>query len=464
MERSESRIQVFTWLIVVVTLFIGLSLHSVAQKQTSTLSGRVVDVEGNPVAKSPVFVSPVKMFGWAPFHLRLLPHGYFDLRRALTNFDGRFTITEIPSGPIYFGALPQNIDTLLPDGFEMDTDKTLEKKDIAALRASGFFKLEPDFEVLSIHIQGVNFYPRTDYAQIVFGVKPGTLTEDVVVTVKPRMRIQGRVLFKDSTPVANARLRLSLSYNTEDGNGHGSSGGTPKTDTNGYFVYYLLDEKDDSAFYTFYVRYMELVANTDPVLLNPGDRLDGLTFTFDSDPIVPKPLPHKAVTTTKKPTPSRASEPPQKPKSDEVWIVNPENGHAYKKVHCKTRDDAIAQVTEEKAHLVTINNAKEQTWLSAVFGPEFCWIGLKRVPPVGTPSKRVEKWEWHNGEPLTYQNWLPDDYFSESLDASKTDYAVITFVDGKWYPVSTKSVIARMTKMAIIEKADMKINRSSKKK
>ena len=69
MERSESRIQVFTWLIVAVTLFIGLSLHSVAQKQTSTLSGRVVDVEGNPVAKSPVFVSPVEMFGGVHFTL-----------------------------------------------------------------------------------------------------------------------------------------------------------------------------------------------------------------------------------------------------------------------------------------------------------------------------------------------------------------------------------------------------------
>ena len=456
MERSESRIQVFTWLIVVVTLFIGLSLHSVAQKQTSTLSGRVVDVEGNPVAESPIFVSPVEMFGRGPFRPRFLPHGYFDLRRALTNFDGRFSITEIPSGPIYFGALPQNIDTLLPDGFEMDTDKTLEKKDIAALRASGFFKLEPDFEVLSIHIQGVNFYPRTDNAQIVFGVKPGTHTEDVVVTVKPRMRIQGRVLFKDSTPVANAKLRLSLSYNTEDRNRHGSPGGNPKTDANGYFVYYLEDEHD-SAFYTFSVRYMDLVSNADPVLLNSGDRLDGLTFTFDSDPIVPKPLPHKAVTTTEKPTPPRASEPPQSPKSDEVWIVNPANGHAYKKVHCETRDDAITQATEEKAHLVTINDAKEQTWLSAVFGPEFYWIGL-------SDAKKEGKWQWHNSEPLTYQNWLPDDYFSESLDASKTDYAVITFIDGKWYPVSTKSVIARMTKIAIIEKADMKINQPSKKK
>ena len=312
MERSESRIQVFTWLIVVVTLFIGLSSHSVAQEQTSTLSGRVVDVEGNPVAESPIFVSPVEMFGRDPFRPRFLPHGYFDLRRALTNFDGRFSITEIPSGPIYFGALPHNIDTLLPDGFEMDIDKTLEKKDIAALRASGFFELEqddfePDFEVLSLHIQGVNFYPRTDFDQIVFGVKPGTHTEEVVVTVKPRMRIQGRVLFKDSTPIVNARLRLSLSYNTEDGNGHGSSGGNPKTDVNGYFVHYL-DEKDDSAFYTFSVRSRDLVASADPVLLNPWDRLNGLTFTFDSDPIVPKPLPHKAVTTTEKPTPPRASE------------------------------------------------------------------------------------------------------------------------------------------------------------
>ncbi len=137
--------------------------------------------------------------------------------------------------------------------------------------------------------------------------------------------------------------------------------------------------------------------------------------------------------------------------------MNPANGHAYKKVHCETRDDAITQATAEKAHLVTINDVKEQKWLSAVFGPEFYWIGL-------SDAKKEGKWQWHNSEPLTYQNWLPDDYFSESLDASKTDYAVITFIDGKWYPVSTKSVIARMTKMAIIEKADVKINQPSKKK
>ncbi len=458
MIRLAFNMWLFILLITVIALFIGFTAHSIAQKQTSTLSGRVVDVKGNPVNELPVFIRAVESFDGRVGSF--FPSDYFDARHTRTTFDGRFSITDIPSGSIYFGALSNNIKTLISSDFEAKIKKALKKKDVDALRAIGIHELksddfEPDVKILSLNIQGVTFYPRGDSDKILFGLTPGTHIENVLVTVKPRMRIRGRVLFKDGTPLTNARLRFGLTYNTEDGEGHGSSGGLPKTGAKGYFVYYL-KEKNDPAFYTFSLEYMGLIAKSDPVLLKPGERLDGLTFTFNSAPIAPKP-PRKQETIVKKPDPPPLQEHLSRQKPEEVWIVNPANRHAYKRVHCKTRDDAIAQAIKEKAHFVTINDAKEQEWLEKVFGYGFYWIGLSYV-------KKEGKWQWHNGAPFTYQNWLPNDYFSESFDVNERNYAVMTFIDGKWYAVSPKSVIAQMTGMAIIEKADVKIKQSAKKK
>ena len=36
----------------------------------------------------------------------------------------------------------------------------------------------------------------------------------------------------------------------------------------------------------------------------------------------------------------------------------------------------LPKLPKKKAHLVTINDAAEQAWLTAVFGHEFYWIGL----------------------------------------------------------------------------------------
>ena len=86
-------------------------------------------------------------------------------------------------------------------------------------------------------------------------------------------------------------------------------------------------------------------------------------------------------------------------------------------------------------------------------------------PRTGALSKRAKKWwQWDNGEPITYANWLPNEFFSESLDASERDYAVMTLSDGKWYAVSPDSVIWRMTEMAIIEKANALDNPSAAEK
>ena len=446
-------------LITVVSLFIGLGSHSIAaEEETGTFSGRVIDAEGNPVAELPVMIGPTMPIGHG-IRPAFFPTNYPTTRRARTDANGQFSITGIAAGRSYFSALPRNVDVLFPSDLEAKIAKAIEEKDYAAIHTSGVREMEtddfePDFEVLSVDIRGITFYPRNDFSRIGFSVEPGSHIKNVKVIVQPRMRIRGRVLFKDGTPLRNARLRLVFNYIREDGQGHGSSGGKPRTDADGYFLFYL-DEKDDTANYTFSVESEELEATAGPVLLKPGDRLDGLTFTFDSEPIAPKPSPPRM------PFNPSATPPTPKPISipafETVWIVNPTNGHAYKKIPCESRDAAIAQATEEKAHLVAINDAEEQAWLSAVFGHEFYWIGL-------SDAEKEGQWQWDNGEPVTYENWLPDDFFSESADAGERDYAVTTFTDGKWYAVSPKSLLLRMTAMAILEKANSPDNSPAKEK
>ena len=464
MKFSDSKRRVLLLLMVIVTLFIGFVSQGITQEDTGTVTGRVIDLDGNPVVGLQIFIAPLDLDPDGHMWTIFLPNEHAQLRRARTDLEGRFSITDVSSGPVYFGALPDDIDKRLPKDFEKIVDKFVAEwtemapDDIDAFISSTFGMdpddFEPDVEILFIRVQGFTLYPRTDYDQIAFGVKPGTLMKNMEVTVQPRMRVRGRVLFKDGTPLTNTRVHLHAPSRDVDGSGSGGASGDLWVDTEGYFVIYI-DEKNDPAFYTFSVEYQDLSTEVEPIRLDPGDRFDGLTLTFDSEPIPPKRPPQKTEIAEPALSPP-VPEPPSRPMARDVWVVNPENGHAYKRIHCETRDDAIAQATKEKAHLVSINDEAEQAWLEAVFGHKFYWIGLRRVPATGQLSKRTKEWwQWDNGDPITYANWLPNEFFSETLDASKRDYVVMTLPDGKWYPVSPDSVIWDMTEMAILEKANV---------
>lgn len=461
MKYTEFKKNLLALQTVIVVLFISFTSPCIAEKETAIFSGGVVDKDGNPVAGLPVFIAPAEIEGeW--IDTLFFPDEYSEMRRADTDARGQFSITSIPQGSVYFGVLPYNIDKRLPNDFEEIVDnwvsrdwRKITQADIDAFVAKGFgmrhSDFEPDVEILSLRVQGTTFYSRTDFDPIVFGVEPGVHIKNAQITVQSRMRIRARVVFTNGTPLTNAHARLRYSADNVDGRGHRQSGGSIRTDAAGYFVYYL-DEKDDTARYTFSIEYQELSAEAAPVQLEPGDRLDGLTFTFDSEPIPPKAASRKAETDA----PDLPSTPDPSPKSisHEPWIVNPTNGHAYKRVSCESREDAVAQAAKEKAYLVAINDAKEQAWLTAVFGQECHWIGLSNVEKEG-------QWQWDNGEPVTYENWLPDDFFSESFNAIEREHAIMTFTDGKWYAVSPKSILLRMTAMAILEKADVLDNPSA---
>lgn len=447
-------------LLTIQTLFSIFTVHGICQEGSGAVSGRVIDTEGNPMAELPVFIAPLIIHKGITIRPNL-PYGYFALNRTQTKADGSFSITGITQGPHYFGILSENIDKRLPDNYDdfLKDYLTWDDKGFNPNYISGFTRtnfgfhendFEPDAKVVSLRINDINFYPRSDFFdEIVFGIDPDIHIKNVEVIVKPRMRIRGRVIFKDGTPLSNTRIRISLKFRYDDhkgnsGSGSGGGGTGVWIDDKGNFVQYLRN-MDKTAIYTMSLEYQGLVTPPQQIHLEPDQQIDGLTFTFDSEPIPPKPLPPKMKKKTDEIQPSSTPEKPPLPTSNEVWIVNPANGHAYKRIFCRTREEAIAQASDENAYLVTINDPKEQEWLGAVFGHTFYWIGL-------SSAKNSDKWKWDNDEPITYENWLPADYFSETLDKNEREYAIITFVDGKWYAVHPESVLVKMTEMAIIEK------------
>lgn len=266
----------------------GRPSHSIALQQTSTLSGKIVDIEGKPVADLPIYIRTVNTSDIGRANTTFLPQYFFTSQHSQTNNEGIFTINNIPSGAKYFGILSNDFTTFLPEGLAEKMSDRLDRKDINTVRSTGFFEreqddFEPGFEVLSIRKQGTTIYPRDNSNPIVFEIIPGKHSEDVVVTVKQRMRIRGRLLYEDRTPVANTRFNLRESGYTEDGKGFGSSGGNPKTDAEGYFIYYP-EEEHDPRHYIFGLKYKGMVAESEPILLKPGERYEELTLILESIP------------------------------------------------------------------------------------------------------------------------------------------------------------------------------------
>ena len=210
------------------------------------------------------------------------------------------------------------------------------------------------------------------------------------------MRIRGRVLSADGTPLRNARVNLRVKHRDVDGRGGGSGGGTETLDADGSFVNYL---DDGAAYYTVIVTHQGQTVESEEILLEEGQRMDGLVLKFEGEP-----EPAKAERVVVAP-PMPAHDPARfaaarKREHEGMWAINPDNRHAYKMIRCETRETAQEQAAAQGAHLLTINDKAEQEWLLEVFGKrENYWIGLINDSEEG---KQV----WDNGEPVTYTNWL----------------------------------------------------------
>ena len=385
-----------------ITILFSLSFQSAA----TTLSGRVVDEAGKPVSGIEVALPGFRV---------TTPQDqdepvFLPSQQAETNEVGKFVIREITSPSVQLVLLP--------------------------FRAAAY-------EIRAAKIEGVSFYIDEDrgrYGGLTFAIAPGADVEDVEIIVRPRMRIRGRVLSTDGTPLRNERVSIRIERRNIEGRGRGGGGGTRDLDADGYFVEYV----ERPAYYIVSVAYQGQSATSEEILLEDGERHDKLVLTLDDKP----PLkPDRAV--ARAPDRERFEAAWNRDRQG-MWAINPENRHVYKRIYCESREEARTRAVEQGAHLVTINNAAEQEWLLEVFGRENYWIGL-------TDASKAENPHWDNGEPVTYTNWSQPEKTAGGGGASQVDeanqnYTVLIGLTGKWQETRRGNPLARLTQRAILEK------------
>ncbi len=399
-----------------------LLVSTVLPSGAASFSGRVINEAGQPVSN--VIVGFSSFAGEMPPNRHHRPEPMFPpTQPSETDETGAFSITDIASPAIH-------TLVLLPEH-------------------------EAEYEFQSIKIDGVTFHlephmHRWQRGGFPFAIEQGADVKDIEITVRLRMRIRGRVLSADGTPLSNARVDFSLNRRRLKGGG-GSSGPTT-LDPDGYFVEYV----NAAAYYTVTVSYQGQSAESEEILLEDGQRLDGLVLTLEAEPQPPKPEKVEVVPRVQ----DRARfEAARRREREGMWAINPDNRHAYKMIRCNTREEAHERAVAQEAHLVTINDEAEQQWLLEVFGKrENFWIGL-------TIDAEETKQQWDNSEPITYTNWNSPKEAAESTQAPQTEdmgqkYTVLVGLTAKWQLTRQGSPLARLTERAILEKENLVIGAS----
>ncbi|MDE0314205.1 MAG: lectin-like protein [Candidatus Poribacteria bacterium] len=461
----------------IILFSFGAVYQSIAEEQTSTLSGRISDVEGKPISNVSVVllyvendkngVYPVYSSKFYPFLIQLpMRHNAKtpneqELQKlppyleSKTDEEGRFTFTDITTKTAQLLVLPK-----IPPG------KKLPSQD----PEKGTFMALP--EIQSIQFGEVSFYPHQfsyfpPLGAVTFAIKPRTNIENVhlKVIMENPLNIRGRIVFENEEPLSDTALEINIGHLNLDGTSRYpfSLPVLIQTDADGYFNRTVVGP----GVYVLSVNYRGLSTLTKPFFLKGKQPSEIKVLTLNGNPDELDDLPVENGETEE-------AHPLYLPNFPSMWIINPENGHAYKWVKCNTRSDAQIQAEREDAYLVTITSEAEQIWLEAVFGTGPYWIGLTDVQKEG-------KWRWDNGEPLKYTNWIKiDDNFSSDVPAllrifgvkdklqveqeEKQDYAIMSSPNlhaknGKWIAVESENSHFGRTRMAILEKDSVQAER-----
>ena len=399
--------------VTVIVLLLLVPQHGIVADGTSSLSGRVVDQEGQPITGFGLILEPVHV---EPNPVETIPaerdetdddsEPHSDVTAFATRTDqtGRFAFHNLPSKRFQLAQYTK---------FDHET--------------------VTDYEILSMKVGAMTVHQpeQAPFGGIVFAIEPDAHIENVEIRVKPRGHVRGRIVFADRTPLASARISVNVQRRSPDGTGSGSSSSSDKTDANGYFAFHA----DETAIYTVTVNHQGLSATVEPFLLKEGEIKEDLVFRFDSGPISSDASVGRIEVSAEASTSST-------PGDEAVWVVNPTTGNAYKKIQCRSWDDANIQAVAEGAHLVTINDAEEQKWLSKIFGHRPYWIGL-------TDYAKEGEWAWESGEPVVYTNWATHE--PQDDHSGDEDFVIMDF-SGEWSDVGPNSVEWQMVRMAIIEK------------
>ena len=227
--------------------------ESVAAWGTSIFSGRVVDLEKNPVAGLALVIQPFEVDD----NTGVQTHA--PALAAKTDDTGHFSITEIYHREFKF--------MLAPDD-------------------QSHRPFDTEYEIVSIEIGDFVYHLNEDFStpltRNAFSITAGTHIENVEVTVRFRIRIRAQIVFADGTPLANKTVKIHIKARHLHGNGSGSIKATLPTDAQGYFVQYV--DWNRAASYTVSVEYSGLSTISESFVLNVGERREDLVLTLPGDP------------------------------------------------------------------------------------------------------------------------------------------------------------------------------------
>ena len=387
----------------------------------ATFSGKVVDVEGNPVPDVKITIDS--------YEGKFIPDRH------------RFDMHERVFPP------PQPATSDANGAFSIDN---IVSPTVNTLKLFGGF--QSDYEFISIEMQGIGFYmsqhARIMYEGFSFGIEEESDIKDVKITVRLRMKISGQVLDADGAPLSNAHVNMRVKRRRKSGGG-GSGGGTRTLDEEGKFTSYV----NYPAYITVSVTYQGQTVESKEIWLEQGQRLEGLTLKLKEKIEEPK-IPEEVRQQIQGQPDFERRQAFHERRRKGVWAINPANRHAYKRIECQTPEEAIERAKEEGAHLVSINDADEQAWLLHVFGTENFWIGF-------TDGIKKNDKEWDDGNPLTYTNWDENNLITErdkdTEKDEKTRYTALIGVTGKWQRVRSGGQLVKIIEKAILEKTDLMI-------
>ena len=370
-------------------------------------SGRILDETGEPVSGIKIAVRPVVDGNGAWFPIR---ERNAAASQAESDAAGHFSITSVIDGPVLLSLFP-------------------------------FHK--SDVRILKVRIGGSFFYPSGMHDRgIVFETSPGRRIENIDVIVR-QPHIRCRVQRMDGTPIVNTKVRRRLRTVSLQGNSSGD--GSAQTDAEGYFTYYAERDLEGPTVCMLSITYQGQTVNVKPIILKPGDQTHDVVLTFEDMPAAP--LRPRRGDFASASASTRNSRPVASGSLQDVWVIRPENGHAYKRIQCADWEDAQAQAAAEGGYLVTINDAAEQKWLQAVLGGQPSWIGLNDIAREG-------QWVWDNGEPVTYTNWGLQEPGDTSL--GEEDYVIIG-PSGKWEDFGPGHGGISPIRTALIEKENLPV-------